>query len=64
MATIEDQEIEAKLKALHEDFDRNEELMRQAARKYEDLVAEKEMISGAIGELKKQRAEGRKKVKV
>lgn len=57
MAKKEDCDIEAKLRSLEEDFDRNEERMRKAALYYEDLVAQKQDISAAIAELRKARGE-------
>lgn len=57
MPTREDHEIEAKLRTLKEDFDRNEERMRKAAIHYENLVAEKENLTAAIAELKKAKGE-------
>lgn len=62
MPTKEDYEldgVEAKLRSLKEDFERNEELMRKAAIHYEDLVAKKEDLAASIAELKRARAESR-----
>lgn len=60
MGTREDREIEAKLKNLRKDMDRNEEQMRKAAIDYEDLVAEKESLSAAVDDLKKARDDRRR----
>ena len=60
MGTREDREIQAKLKSLRKNIDRNEELMRKAAIDYELLVAEKETLSAAVAELKKGRTEKRR----
>lgn len=57
MAKKEDCDVEAKLRSLKEDFDRNEEQMRKAAIHYEDLVAQKEDLAAAIAELKKAKGE-------
>lgn len=57
MAKKEEFEIEAKLRSLKEDFDRNEDLMRKAAMRYEDLVAQKEDLAAAIAELRKAKGE-------
>ena len=62
MGTREDREIQAKLKNLKKDMDRNEERMRQAAIDYESLVAQKESLSAAVEELKRERVERRRQV--
>jgi len=62
MGTREDQEIQAKLRNLKKDMDRNEERMRKAAIDYEDLVAEKESLSAAVEDLKRARTDRRREV--
>lgn len=57
MATKEDHEITAQLNDLKKEIDRNEELMRQAAIAYEDLVAEKQSLQSSLEDLQKTRAE-------
>jgi multidrug resistance efflux pump len=51
--TTHDRDFQAKLDSLKKDFDENEQQMRQAAIKYEDLIARKESLSAEIAELKK-----------
>jgi hypothetical protein len=46
---------DAKLQQLKQALDENEELMRQAAMKYEDLVAAKEDLTAAIKAHKESR---------
>jgi hypothetical protein len=60
MATNEEQEFNSKLKLLKKEFDRNEELMRQAAISYEDLMAEKDSLQSTMESLRKSRKEMRK----
>jgi len=50
-------EINSKLKLLKKELNRNEELMRQAAISYEDLIAQKESLRSTIDELRKSRKE-------
>lgn len=57
MPTNEKREIEVRLKSLKKELDRNEELMRQAAISYEDLIAEKESLISTMENLKKSRKE-------
>jgi hypothetical protein len=48
MAEEENREADAELESLKMELQRNEELMREAAIKYEDLVAAKETLTSAI----------------
>lgn len=57
MATNEVREMSSKLKVLKKELNRNEELMRQAAISYEDLMAEKESLRSTIDSLRKSRNE-------
>jgi hypothetical protein len=56
--------INSKLKTLKKAFDRNEELMQQAAINYENLVAQKESLQVTMEDLRKTRAELRQKKNV
>jgi len=47
------------LKVLKKELDRNEQLMREAAISYEDLMAEKESLRSTIENLRKARKEMR-----
>lgn len=60
MGTNHDKEIQAKLKSLKKEYDRNEARMRQAAINYENLIAEKDALLSTITNLKKTRAERRR----
>lgn len=62
MGTRQDREIQAKLRNLKKDMDRNEERMRKAATDYQDLVAEKETLMAAVAELQKEQTEKRRQV--
>ena len=55
MATDEERKINSKLKSLKKELNRNEELMRQAAISYEDLMAEKDALRTTIEDLRKTR---------
>jgi len=55
MATDEERKINSRLKSLKKELNRNEELMRQAAISYEDLMAEKEALQSTIEDLRKSR---------
>ncbi len=59
MATNEMRQINSKLKLLKKELNRNEELMRQAAISYEDLMAEKDSLRSTIEGLRKSRKEMR-----
>jgi hypothetical protein len=48
MAKEQNREADAELERLKMELQRNEELMREAAIKYEDLVAAKETLTSAI----------------
>jgi hypothetical protein len=61
MATNEERVINSRLKMLKKELDRNEELMKQAAISYEDLVAEKESLQSTIEGLRKSRKEMRER---
>ena len=57
MTQPRDEDREAKLRQLQKQFDKNEELMRQAAIKYKDLVAAKEDLLANMAALKKSRGQ-------
>jgi len=59
MATNEERQINSRLKVLKKELDRNEQLMREAAISYEDLMAEKESLRSTIENLRKARKEMR-----
>ena len=61
MAADEDRVINTKLKTLKRAFERNEELMQEAAVKYEDLMAEKETLQLTMDHLRKSRFEVKQK---
>jgi hypothetical protein len=57
MPTNEQREIDARLRSLKKELDRNEELMKQAAISYEDLMAERDSLRSTLEDLKKSRKE-------
>jgi len=61
MASDEARVINSKLKTLKKAFERNEELMQQAAINYEDLIAQKETLQATMEHLRKSRLEMKQK---
>jgi predicted nucleic acid-binding Zn-ribbon protein len=59
--TSEERKISARLKSLKKELDRNEELMRQAAISYEDLMAERASLQSSIDSVRKSRKELRER---